>query len=61
MIIGIVLKEIDGYFKEMEGFYDQVKKGCGFLEDLQEDDVSLELFVSFIKYKKGLEVVWKLV
>lgn len=56
---GTVLQEIDGYLKEMEGLHDQAKKGCGFLEDLQEDDVSLELFASFTKYKKGLEVVRK--
>lgn len=54
-----VLQEIDSYIKELELLHDQARKGCGFLEDLQEDDVSLELFTCFTKYKKGLEVVRK--
>ena len=54
-----VLQEVDSYLKELELLHDQARKGCGFLEDLQEDDVSLELFASFNKYKKGLEVIRK--
>jgi hypothetical protein len=53
------LQEIDSYMKELELLHDQARKGCGFLEDLQEDDVSLELFACFTKYKKVLEVIRK--
>ncbi|XP_061193947.1 E3 ubiquitin-protein ligase TRIM56-like [Saccostrea echinata] len=56
---GKVLQDIDSYIKELELLHNQARKGCGFLEDLQEDDVSLELFTCFTKYKKGLEVVRK--
>ncbi|KAK3108531.1 hypothetical protein FSP39_010021 [Pinctada imbricata] len=53
------MQDIDVYIKELKAFENQLMKGSAFLEDLQEGDVSLELFNCFSKYKKGLEIMKK--
>lgn len=53
------LKDIHEYEKDLAAYLDQLQRGVGFLGDLQEEDMCLELLTSFQKYRGVLESVEK--
>lgn len=49
------VKEIRDYETELSGYLDQLQRGNNFLNDLQEEDLSLEMIECFRKYNAVLE------
>lgn len=53
------IRDVSAYTKELKCYLEQLDKASGFLENLQDGDMSLELLASYNKYKHGLEVMKK--
>lgn len=49
------LSPMESYKKLLDNYADKAQSACRFLEDLQEDDMSLELLECYAQYKKNVE------
>jgi len=49
------IQDIDSYRKEMSQFNQHVERGSRFLEDLNQEDMSIELIDCFQKYQKTVD------
>lgn len=51
------LNPIDIYKKSLNNFLEKAQSACRFLEDLQEDDMSLELLDCYAQYQKNVNAL----